>query len=160
MCQENNGTGLALIVLARPWQWIKIGLVVAGATLISYMIYTSSAEVEAKLGTRYLYLTVPLVVFGILRYLYLVDAHNEGGDPARLLTRDLPLLLTLLLWIAADVLLLYFQRSVSQAALTLDMADREAQLIAVRIDFGDLHLAISSSLTAIKDRSGGGAGGF
>jgi 4-hydroxybenzoate polyprenyltransferase len=82
--------------------------IVAGATLISYMIYTASAEVEAKLGTRYLYLTVPFVAFGILRYLYLVDARNEGGDPACLLIRDLPLLLTVLLWIAADVILLYF----------------------------------------------------
>ncbi len=83
--------------------------IVAGATLISYMIYTASAEVETKLGTRYLYLTVPLVAFGILRYLYLVDARNEGGDPAHLLVRDLPLLLTVLLWIAADVILLYCQ---------------------------------------------------
>lgn len=82
--------------------------IVAGATLVSYMIYTVSAEVEAKLGTRYLYLTVPFVAFGILRYLYLVDAHNEGGDPARLLIRDMPLLLTVFLWIAADVILLYF----------------------------------------------------
>lgn len=82
--------------------------IVAAATLISYMIYTASAEVEAKLGTRYLYLTVPFVAFGILRYLYLVDARNEGGDPARLLIRDTPLLMTVLLWIAADVILLYF----------------------------------------------------
>jgi len=79
--------------------------IVAGATLISYMIYTASAEVEAK--RRYLYLTVPLVAFGILRYLYLVDARNEGGDPARLLIRDRPLLVTVLLWIAAEVILLY-----------------------------------------------------
>jgi 4-hydroxybenzoate polyprenyltransferase len=82
--------------------------IVAGATLISYMIYTASAEVEAKLGTKNLYLTVPFVAFGILRYLYLVDARNEGGDPARLLTRDEPLLMTVILWIAADVILLYF----------------------------------------------------
>ena len=82
--------------------------IVAGTTLISYMIYTASAEVEAKLGTRYLYLTVPFVAFGILRYLYLIDARNEGGDPSRLLIRDRPLLLTVLLWISADVILLYF----------------------------------------------------
>jgi len=81
--------------------------IVAGATLISYMIYTASPEVEAKLGTPHLYLTVPFVAFGILRYLYLVDARNEGGDPARLLLRDRPLLLTVMLWIAADVILLY-----------------------------------------------------
>ncbi len=82
--------------------------IVAGTTLISYMIYAASAEIEAKLGTSYLYLTVPFVAFGILRYLYLVDARNEGGDPARLLIRDKPLLATVLLWIAADIILLYF----------------------------------------------------
>jgi 4-hydroxybenzoate polyprenyltransferase len=82
--------------------------IVAGATLVSYMIYTASAEIEAKLGTEYLYLTVPFVAFGILRYLYLIDEFNEGGDPARLLLKDRPLRLAVLLWIAADVLLLYF----------------------------------------------------
>ena len=81
--------------------------IVAGATLVSYMIYTASAQVEAKLGTHRLALTVPFVAFGILRYLYLIDARDEGGDPARLLIRDVPLLLTVLLWIAADVILLY-----------------------------------------------------
>lgn len=82
--------------------------IVAGATLVSYMIYTASAEVETKLGTSHLYLTVPFVAFGILRYLYLIDERNEGGDPARLLVRDRPLLLAVLLWIAADIVLLYF----------------------------------------------------
>ncbi len=82
--------------------------IVAAATLVSYMIYTASGEIEAKLGTHYLYLTVPLVAFGILRYLYLIDEYNEGSDPARLLLKDRPLCLAVLLWIAADVLLLYF----------------------------------------------------
>ena len=62
--------------------------IVAGATLVSYMIYTASAEVEAKLGTTHLYLTVPFVAFGILRYLYLIDERNEGGDPASALIHD------------------------------------------------------------------------
>jgi 4-hydroxybenzoate polyprenyltransferase len=82
--------------------------IVAGATLVSYMIYTASADVEAKLGTHRLALTVPFVAFGILRYLYLIDEHDEGGDPARLLVRDRPLLLAVVLWIAADIVLLYF----------------------------------------------------
>ncbi|MGA7873383.1 MAG: decaprenyl-phosphate phosphoribosyltransferase [Candidatus Binatus sp.] len=82
--------------------------IVAGATLVSYMIYTASAEVEAKLGTRHLYLTVPFVVFGILRYLYLIDERNEGGDPASALLHDRPLMLTVALWILMDIALLYF----------------------------------------------------
>lgn len=82
--------------------------IVAGATLVSYMIYTASAEVEVKLGTSHLYLTVPFVAFGILRYLYLIDEHNEGGDPARLLLSDRQLLAAVVLWIATDIALLYF----------------------------------------------------
>ncbi len=81
--------------------------IVAGATLVSYMIYTASAEVEAKLGTRHLYLTVPFVAFGILRYLYLIDERNEGGDPASELLHDLPLILAVALWILTDIALLY-----------------------------------------------------
>jgi decaprenyl-phosphate phosphoribosyltransferase len=82
--------------------------IVAGATLVSYMIYTASAEVEAKLGTRHLYLTVPFVAFGILRYLYLIDERNEGGDPASVLMHDRPLMLAVALWILTDIALLYF----------------------------------------------------
>src|SRR6202158_1422716 len=82
--------------------------IVAGATLVRYRCYTASAEVEAKLGTPHLYLTVPFVAFGILRYLYLIDERNEGGDPAQVLLKDRPLLLAVVLWILTDIALLYF----------------------------------------------------
>ena len=82
--------------------------IVAGATLVGYMIYTASTEVQAKLGTNHLYLTVPFVVFGILRYLYLIDERNEGGDPARALLGDVPLMIAVALWVLTDIALLYF----------------------------------------------------
>jgi 4-hydroxybenzoate polyprenyltransferase len=82
--------------------------IVAGATLVGYMIYTASSEVESKLGTRHLYLTVPFVAFGILRYLYLIAERDEGGDPARMLLSDRPLLISVALWLLADIALLYF----------------------------------------------------
>ena len=81
--------------------------IVAGATLVGYMIYTASPEVEHKLGTSHLYLTVPFVVLGILRYLYLIHEGGEGGDPARLLLKDRTLLISVVLWIATDIALLY-----------------------------------------------------
>jgi hypothetical protein len=55
-----------------------------------------------------LFLTVPFVAFGLLRYLYLISECDEGGDPARLVLRDRPLLISILGWIVADVILLYF----------------------------------------------------
>ena len=78
------------------------------STLVGYMIYMASPQVAEKLGTQHLFLTVPFVAFGILRYLYLVNECNEGGDPARLVLHDRPLLISILLWIIADILLLYF----------------------------------------------------
>ena len=82
--------------------------IVAGSTLVGYMIYTASPEVEARLGTPLLYLTVPFVAFGILRYLYLIDERNEGGDPSRTLLHDRPLMLAVALWLITDIVLLYF----------------------------------------------------
>ena len=82
--------------------------IVAGSALVGYMIYTASPEVEAKLGTPHLYLTVPFVAFGILRYLYLIDERNEGGDPARVLMKDRPLQWAVALWLLTDIVLLYW----------------------------------------------------
>jgi 4-hydroxybenzoate polyprenyltransferase len=84
--------------------------IIAGTTLVGYMTYTASFEIEAKFGARYHHLavlTVPFVAFGILRYLYLVDQQNEGGDPARLLLNDRPLLLCMILWILTEIVLVY-----------------------------------------------------
>lgn len=85
--------------------------IVAGTTLVGYMTYTASFEIEAKFGARYHHLavlTVPYVAFGILRYLYLIDQRNEGGDPTRLLLDDRPLLICMILWILTEIALLYF----------------------------------------------------
>ena len=84
--------------------------IIAGTTLVGYMTYTASFEIEAKFGSRYHHLavlTVPYVAFGILRYLYLVDQQSEGGDPTRLLLEDRPLLVCMTLWIATEIALLY-----------------------------------------------------
>ncbi len=85
--------------------------ILAGTTLVGYMTYTASFEIEAKFGARYHHLavlTVPYVAFGILRYLYLVDEQNEGGDPTRLLLQDPPLLICMAFWIGTEIALLYF----------------------------------------------------
>jgi len=77
------------------------------ATLVAYMIYSVSPDVTEKLGTHSFHLTVPIVVFGMFRYVYLIHRRGEGDDPARLLVTDRPLRFSVLAWIVADVLLLY-----------------------------------------------------
>jgi len=81
--------------------------VVTASTVITYLFYTLSVEVSAKLGTKYLFVTVPFVIYGIFRYLYLVHKEEKGGSPTRLLLTDLPLLVDVLLWLASAILILY-----------------------------------------------------
>ncbi len=81
--------------------------VVTSATLICYALYTMSPEVVRKLGTERLDLTVPFVLYGILRYLYLAYEKGEGGNPTTTILNDGPLLIDLGLWLLTLVLILY-----------------------------------------------------
>jgi len=81
--------------------------VVTGATVVAYSLYAFSPEVAQKLGTTHLGLTIPFVLFGIFRYLYLVHQRGVGENPTAVVLSDLPLVLDVLLWGAAVVLALY-----------------------------------------------------
>ncbi len=84
--------------------------VVTASTVVTYTFYTLSPEVERNLQTEYLYLTVPFVLYGIFRYLYLIHRRGEGGNPARALLIDRALLICVALWGLTVVLLLYAWR--------------------------------------------------
>lgn len=72
----------------------------AGVTLVAYTLYTVAPETTAKVGSRALLLTVPLVLFGVLRYLLLL--HRQGAqDPTSTLFADRPLLLAVVAWAVA-----------------------------------------------------------
>ncbi len=83
--------------------------VVTASTVVAYAIYTASPEVREKLGTDKLYLTIPFVLFGIFRYLYLVHQRELGGNPTQLLLSDQPLLIDVALWIVTASIVLYWQ---------------------------------------------------
>jgi 4-hydroxybenzoate polyprenyltransferase len=81
--------------------------VVTASTVLAYAIYTVSPEVREKLHTDSLYLTVPFVLYGIFRYLYLVHQREGGGNPTRELLTDRPLWVNVLCWIGTAIWLLY-----------------------------------------------------
>jgi 4-hydroxybenzoate polyprenyltransferase len=82
--------------------------VVTASTVMSYTLYTISEQTIRKMDTANLVYTIPFVIFGIFRYLYLVYVRREGGSPTRLLVQDKPLLVGILLWIVAVVWILYW----------------------------------------------------
>jgi len=84
--------------------------VVTASTLMAYALYTMSPETAAKLGTSQLPLTLPFVLYGLFRYLYLLYRHDLGGNPSEHLLTDRALLLDVALWAATVVALLYVGR--------------------------------------------------
>jgi 4-hydroxybenzoate polyprenyltransferase len=79
--------------------------VVTASTVVAYCLYTLDPAVQAKLATHWLPLTIPFVLYGIFRYLYLVYRRDEGGSPTRALYADPPLLVDVALWAASAVAL-------------------------------------------------------
>jgi 4-hydroxybenzoate polyprenyltransferase len=80
-------------------------LVVLSATLIIYCLYTFSASVTPQ--SHAMMLTIPFVLYGLLRYLYLLRIKEVGGAPEEVLLTDRPIQITLILWALAVVIILY-----------------------------------------------------
>ena len=84
--------------------------VVTASTVTAYALYTMSPETVAKFETHLLPVTLPFVLYGIFRYLYLLYRRQLGGNPSELFLNDGPLLVNTLLWILAVALIIYGPR--------------------------------------------------
>ncbi|MCK4233537.1 decaprenyl-phosphate phosphoribosyltransferase [candidate division WOR-3 bacterium] len=84
--------------------------VVTASTVVTYAMYTMAKETYLKFGTRLLGLTVPFVIYGIFRYLYLVHREEEGGSPEKTLFTDKPLLIDIILWSITAILIIYLSQ--------------------------------------------------
>ena len=91
----------------------------ASATLITYSLFTfNEIELQSKefivsflpqtlASPKWLMITIPLVVYGILRYLYLIFEGTGEDSPEEILVKDLPLLITTLLWLFSVLIIIY-----------------------------------------------------
>ena len=81
--------------------------VVTASTVTAYALYTMSPETVAKFHTQLLPATLPFVLYGIFRYLYLLYRRELGGNPSDLMLSDRALLINSLLWLVALVVIIY-----------------------------------------------------
>ncbi|MBE0665194.1 MAG: decaprenyl-phosphate phosphoribosyltransferase [Chrysiogenales bacterium] len=79
--------------------------IATATTLISYIMYVLSTDVQQKFHTAKLYYTVPFVIFGIFRYLFLAYSKGEGESPTDIIYSDLPFTLNIILWVTVFILL-------------------------------------------------------
>jgi 4-hydroxybenzoate polyprenyltransferase len=77
--------------------------IVTAATLMAYSLYTF----QSSTGNHHLMITIPFVLYGMFRYLYLVHMRMEGGSPEEVLLRDRHMLATVVLCIALIIIVLY-----------------------------------------------------
>ncbi len=86
----------------------QMGSTVTAAVLMAYGLYTFTAEGLPK--NHSMMVTIPFVLYGIFRYLYLVHTKNEGGSPEDVLLRDIPIMLTLIGWVVTAAVVLLVAR--------------------------------------------------
>jgi 4-hydroxybenzoate polyprenyltransferase len=79
--------------------------IATATTLISYIMYALSPDVQQKFHTTKLFYTVPFVIFGIFRYLFLSYVQGEGESPSEIIYTDLPFTVNIILWVSVFILL-------------------------------------------------------
>jgi 4-hydroxybenzoate polyprenyltransferase len=82
-----------------------IGVTAAGL-IMSYSLYTMNADTIRIHGTGNLIYTVPFVMYGVFRYIYLLHHQSRGGDPSHDLVRDPHLFIAVGAWLVATLLLI------------------------------------------------------
>lgn len=80
--------------------------IVTASTILAYALYTFSAE-EGRPPIYTLMLTIPIVLYGMFRYLYLIHVKGKGGAPEEIVLSDRPLQAAILLWGLSIIAILY-----------------------------------------------------
>jgi len=82
-------------------------IVSVALAIITYILYTIDAETISKFNTNKLYYSVPLVIFGLFRYMYILFKKDSGGDPADIVSKDKFIIFTVIIWLILMILLIY-----------------------------------------------------
>jgi 4-hydroxybenzoate polyprenyltransferase len=87
----------------------QVNTILIGATAVCYALYTIAPETVARFGTDKLIYGTGFVIYGLLRYLALIQKPANGGNPSRLLMRDKPLLIAIAGWTLYNTLVIYHE---------------------------------------------------
>jgi 4-hydroxybenzoate polyprenyltransferase len=110
----NAGSGAseqrAVLAAYTPELLDRMLTIAAACTLMSYALYTIWPATVAKFGTEALIVTVPVVAYGVFRYLHLVRVSESSEDPSVVLLTDRPIQATVLVYVALTLWILYIAR--------------------------------------------------
>jgi 4-hydroxybenzoate polyprenyltransferase len=90
-------------------EFVNAGMVLmAGVIIVSYIFYTVSDAVIARLHTEHLYLSAFFVILGIMRYMQVTFVEEQSGSPTKVVLNDRFLQLTILFWLASFITIVKF----------------------------------------------------
>jgi 4-hydroxybenzoate polyprenyltransferase len=100
----------AVLAAYTPELLDRMLTIAAACTLMSYALYTIWPATVAKFGTEMLIVTVPVVAYGVFRYLHLVRVSETSEDPSQVLLADRPIQATVIVYVAITLWILYIAR--------------------------------------------------
>jgi len=104
----NTGKKMRKVIDGYSLQFIDGAMMImASVVIVSYILYTTSAEVVLRLHTEYLYLTALFVILGILRYLQISFVEENSGSPTKIVLTDIFMQFTILAWAGSFVWFIY-----------------------------------------------------
>ncbi len=83
--------------------------IITGATIICYALYTVDKRTYEVFGSNAMLLTIPCVIYGLLRYIYLIYHLKSGQDPTDTLIRDIPTIINMIIWILLSLSIILFK---------------------------------------------------
>src|SRR5262249_40104920 len=99
---ENAGSHRQILTQYSVSFLDQLMAIVLGGLIVCYAIYTIMSP-TAQLHPK-LVITLPNVLYGVFRYLYLIHIEHKGGSPETILLEDRPMQINLLLWFAEVVI--------------------------------------------------------
>ena len=86
----------------------RVNTILIGSSIVCYALYTVAPETVTKFGTTNLIYGTTFVIYGMLRYMFLIEDPINGGNPTRMLLKDRPLQLTVIGWTVFNAIVLYW----------------------------------------------------
>lgn len=106
----SSGTDMRKAVKGYSLDFLNTLLaLVCAVVIVAYFMYTMSPEVVERMGTHRLYYTCLFVLAGIMRYLQVIFVQADSGSPTKILYKDRFIQVTILLWIASFISIIYLK---------------------------------------------------
>jgi 4-hydroxybenzoate polyprenyltransferase len=109
LLDDNASAHRASLLEYTPYLLDQMIAVATASTLMAYCLYTVDDRTIREFGTTHLMYTIPCVIFGIFRYLYLIHQKGEGGNPDRIILSDRPFFVNLVVWTGIVAVVIYLR---------------------------------------------------